>query len=140
MSKSLSVKVETKKVIAALEATLVKKQDAFDKQDEARAQHEKEVEKYNAALMKLIKSGKGKVTSANRSHWRMGSNSPTISVSAELVFPRSALPAEPVAPNEIHEYRHKNEVEEITNAVRVLKMTDQEYVNASTMAKVSQYL
>ena len=139
MSKSLSVKVETKKVIAALEATLAKKQDAYEKQDEAKAKYDKEVEKYNLALMKLVKSGKGKITSCSKHGWHR-SRDGTVTVSAEVVFPKTAMPVEPNEPNDIHEFTHKREVEEIQGAVRILKMSDQEYVNASTMKSVSQYL
>jgi len=139
MSKSLSVKVETKKVIAALEATLIKKQDAYEKQDEAKAKYDKEVEKYNLAVMKLVKGGKGKITSASKHGWHRSQNG-IVTISAEIEFPKTSLPAEPKEPNDIHDYTHKREVEEIQGAVRILKMSDQEYVNASTMKSVSQYL
>jgi hypothetical protein len=139
MSKSLSVKVETKKVIAALEATLIKKQDAYEKQDEAKAKYDKEVEKYNLAVMKLVKSSKGKIISAHKHGWHRSKNG-VITISAEIEFPKTALPVEPKEPNDIHEYTHKREVEEIQGAIRILKMSDQEYVNASTMKSVSQYL
>jgi hypothetical protein len=139
MSKSLSVKVETKKVIAALEATLTKKQDAYEKQDEAKAKYDKEVEKYNLAVMKLVKGGKGKITSAHKHGWHRSQNG-IITISAEIEFPKTALPVEPKEPNDIHEFTHKREVEEISGAIRILKMSDQEYVNASTMKSVSQYL
>jgi hypothetical protein len=140
MSKSLSVKVPTKKVVSALEATLAKKQADYENQDKAKALYEKEVDKYNLALIKLIKAGKGTITSANKYHWQSGSKSGNITVSAEIVFPKSALPVEPKEPTEVAEWRYKSEIEEITQAIRVLKMSDQEYVNASTMKSVSQYL
>ena len=139
MSKSLSVKVETKKVIAALEATLIKKQDAYEKQDEAKAKYDKEAEKYQLAVMKLVRSNKGKIISASKHGWHRNRNGAVI-ISAEIEFPKTSLPAEPKEPNDIHDYTHKREVEEIQGAVRILKMSDQEYVNASTMKSVSQYL
>jgi predicted DNA-binding protein len=139
MSKSLSVKVETKKVIAALEATLAKKQDDYEKQDEAKEKYNKEVEKYNLAVIKLVKGGKGKITSASKHGWHRSRNG-VVTISAEIDFPATALPAEPKEPNDIRDFTHQREVEEIQGAVRILKMSDQEYVNASTMKSVSQYL
>lgn len=139
MSKSLSVKVETKKIISALEATLAKKQDAYEKQDEAKAKYDKEVEKYNLAVMKLVKGGKGKITSVSHHNWQRSTDG-IVTINAEVRFLKTALPVQPKEPEDIHEYTHKNQVEEIQGAIRILKMSDQEYVNASTMKSVSQYL
>ena len=47
----------------------------------------------------------------------------------------------PKAPElELEQELGRYEVQEIENAIRILKMTDEEYVNASTFKQVAQYL
>ena len=40
----------------------------------------------------------------------------------------------------IHEWQYKEQKEEIENAIRILKMTDEEVVNTSTYNAVARYL
>ena len=51
------------------------------------------------------------------------------------------FPAEPVREFErLAEWEFKNMKTEITNALSILRMTDEEVVNASTMKSIAQYL
>jgi hypothetical protein len=56
------------------------------------------------------------------------------------MLPAGALPNEPERPEGYSEREYKRDYEAISQAVRVLKMTDQEYVNASTYKSVAEYL
>ena len=142
MSKSISVKVKVSTHISSLEKALVERQQRFANQEKEEARFEKEKEAYNLAILKLIKS-KGVVTDACRQRWYHGSENSkkkTVEFSVTMDLPKTALPTEPVGAETYHERSFQRETDEIQQAIRVLKMTDQEYVSASTLKSVSEYL
>ena len=140
MSKSISVKVKVSTLISSLEKALVEREQRFANQEKEQALYEKAKEAYNLAILKLIKS-KGVVTDANRSHWRSNNGkSKTVEFSVTMELPRTTLPKEPEQVNSYPEHRFERERDDIKQAIRVLSMTDQEYVNASTLKSVSEYL
>lgn len=142
MSKSLSVKVKTATLIKALEEALDKREKRWANQEKETARHKKEVEAYNASILKLVKAGKGTIHDISENKWatRNDKNSTTISFSAEIKLPKSVLPVEPKENDEMRESIYKMETDDISQALRILKMTDQEYVNASTYKSVAEYL
>lgn len=140
MSKSLSVKVKTTKVIDALEQALASRHKRFADNEKREAEYEKAKAKYQADLIKLAKSPKAKITDAGHySHYSTRDKNEQ-EINLTVVVPKALMPKEPERQNTYHDYEYKREVEEITNAIRLLSMTDDEYVNASTMKSVSQYL
>ena len=140
MSKSISVKVKVGTLISSLEKALVERNQRFANQEKEEARFEKEKEAYNLAILKLVKS-KGVITDASRQRWYSNnSKSKTVEFSVTMELPKSALPAEPTQVETYPEHRYERETDEIKQAIRVLKMTDQEYVNASTLKSVSEYL
>jgi len=140
MSKSLSVKVKTQKVIDALEKALADREKRFANNDKVEAEYKKAKEKYQAELIKLAKSPKAKITEASHYSHYSTRNKNEQEINFTVVVPATLLPKEPESRSLYAEYEYKREVEEITNAIRLLSMTDDEYVNASTMKSVSQYL
>ena len=140
MSKSISVKVKVSTLISSLEKALVEREQRFANQEKEEARFDKEKEAYNLAILKLVKS-KGVVTDASRTRW-YGSNSKskTVEFSVTMELPKTALPKEPEQPEAYPDHRFEREAGEIKQAIRVLKMTEQEYVNASTLKSVSEYL
>jgi len=142
MSKSLSVKVKTTTLIKALEEALDKREKRWANQAKETARHKKEVEAYNASILKLVKAGKGTIHDISENKWatRNDRNSTTISFSAEIKLPKSVIPVEPKEIDEMREHTYKMETDDISQALRILKMTDQEYVNASTYKSVAEYL
>ena len=141
MGKSLQVKVKVSTLISALEKALSEREKRYKEQEAEQAKYEKEVEAYNLSVLKLIKAGKGKVTEASRSHYfehRRNNKEAVFSVTVTL--PKGLLGDEPQAPEAYQDWRWKNDREEITQAIRVLKMTEQEFVSASTYKSISQYL
>ncbi len=142
MSKSLSVKVKTATLIKALEEALDKREKRWANQEKETARHKKEVEAYNASILKLVKAGKGTIHDISENKWatRNDKNSTTISFSAEIKLPKSVMPVEPKENDEMRESIYKMETDDISQALRILKMTDQEYVNASTYKSVAEYL
>ena len=140
MSK-LAVKIKTSTLIEALEKALTQREKRWASQEKAQAEYEKQVEAYNEAILKLVKSGKGKITDASEgwSH-RHDKKAKTKDFNVTVEIPKSLVPEKPEQPEVYREYEYKNEKEEISSSIRVLKMTDQEYVSASTYKSVTQYL
>ena len=143
MSKSISVKVKVSTLISSLEKALAERELRYTNQEKELALYEKAKEAYNLAILKLIKS-KGVVTDANQNRWYSSSGRNSKSKTAEfqvtMELPKTALPAEPQCPEAYADHRYERETTEIKQAIRVLKMTEQEYVNASTLKSVSEYL
>jgi hypothetical protein len=58
-----------------------------------------------------------------------------------LTVSEKDLPKEPERDFTImHQHTYNDMVEDITNALTILKMTDEETVNASTMKQIARYL
>ena len=134
--KAINVKIATSKVIKALENKL--KQLKLDKENEAinEAKFKKALDKYNKDVIKIA--------TANISKWedvRIVTRHDG-KVNVDINLPSSVvLPAQPERGFEVINHWHRKEmVEEIENAIRILKMTDEEYVNTSTYNSVARYL
>lgn len=142
MSKSLSVKVKTSTLIKALEEALDSREKRWANQEKEKARYDKEVQVYSTSILKLVKAGKGTIHDISENKWatRNDKHSTTISFSAEIKLPKSVLPVEPKEIEEMNEHTYKRETEAIKQGIRLLKMTDQEYVNASTYKSVAEYL
>lgn len=139
MSK-LAVKIKTGVLIEALEQALAERKKRWANQEKEKTEHEKKVEAYNQAILKIVKSGKATLTSADEgwaSRGEKGSNK-TFNVTVEI--PKKLVPIKPEEVETYPEYKYQNETQEISSSIRVLKMTDQEYVSASTYKSVTQYL
>ena len=142
MGKSLQVKVKTSVLVKALEEAQVVREKRYANQEQEQAKYEKAVEAYNLAVLKLIKAGKGTVEEASRNEWheRHNKTKGKTAFSVTLLLPSGSLPDEPKQPEAYAKWTYERDLEEIGNAIRVLKLTDQEFVNASTMASVSKFL
>jgi len=58
-----------------------------------------------------------------------------------LAVSEKELPKEPVRDFEqLHQHSYNEQKEEMSNAIRILKMTDEEVVNTSTYNAVARYL
>ena len=136
-SKSINVKIATTKVIKALEAKLVqiKKDKANQKVNEEK--FSKAMEKYNKEVAKLALAQISKATDLS-AHARYNGD---ISVSFTLPKGNVELPTEPEKDfDTYHEWQYKEMVDEIENAIRILKMTDEEVVSTSTYNSIARYL
>jgi hypothetical protein len=126
----ITVKVQTKKVIAALEKKL-KEMKAFPALYE---KYIKELEKWD----KMV------IASLDVSSWKMA-HKDTVghARSTESVTARFTIPADLIAkrPEPVeHRYRIDDDINEVENAIRILKMTDEEMVSASTFKAISKFL
>lgn len=138
--KSINVKVSTKKVIDALQKAL----DARKKQiaDHAKAQenHKKAIADWEKAVAEYVKSGKAKITEVGYqgNNWRMPDNAPKLA-RIEVALPASLSFPEQEATG-YAEWQVKSEIDELENAIAVLRMTDEEVVSTSTYKGVAQYI
>lgn len=135
--KAISVKIATTKVITALETKLAQLQKDKANQKVNEEKFSKAMEKYNKEVAKLAlaKIAKAEDLSA---HTRYNG---TISVSFNLPAGTITLPDEPKKDfDTYHDWQYKEMVEEIENAIRILKMTDEEVVSTSTYNAIARYL
>jgi hypothetical protein len=135
--KAINVKIATTKVIKALETKLdnLKKDKANQKVNEEKFQ--KAQEKYNKEVAKIALANISKAEDLS-AHSRYNGE---IAVSFNLPKGILDLPTEPEKDFEtFHDWQYKEMVEEIENAIRILKMTDEEVVSTSTYNAIARYL
>jgi leucyl aminopeptidase (aminopeptidase T) len=74
-----------------------------------------------------------------RTNYRQWSNN--LNVDFDLTVKESEFPAEPTRDFEqIHQHSYREMKEEMENAIRILKMTDEETVSTSTYNAIARYL
>lgn len=138
MSRAITVKVATPKVIKALETRLatIKKEYAEQganeaKYEKARKAWQKEIQQYALDNIKKAENF--------RTNYRAWNN--TLNIDFDLTVSEKDLPSEPQRDfTTMHQHTYNEIVEDITNALTILKMTDEETVNASTMKQIAKYL
>ena len=135
--KAISVKIATTKVIKALEGALAKLNNDYASQEANEAKHKKANEKWQKDVAKLALDKVSKATDLS-AHTRYNGE---IQVSFTLPAGTITLPDEPKKDYvSIHEWQFREQKEEIENAIRILKMTDEEVVSTSTYNAISRYL
>ena len=133
MARPISVKVATPKVIKALETKLEAGVKAIANNEKKRKEYEKTQKAWSKEVAELTFKQISKAEVNASENWR-GETSVSISLPAGAI----TLPKNPSI--ELENELGRWEVQEIENAIRILKMTDEEVVNASTFNKVAQYL
>ena len=138
MSRAISVKVATPKVIKALETKLVEIKTNYANQEANEAKYEKARKVWQKELADYAVANIKKAENF-RTAYRSYNNS--LNIDFDVTVSEKDLPSEPERDFEtINQYKYKELVEEITNALNILRMTDEETVNASTMKSIAQYL
>jgi hypothetical protein len=136
--KAISVKIPTARVITALEQSLNKleldwtSQEANEaKYEKARKAWQKEVIDYAVANIKKAENFR-----TNYRHW-----SNNLNIDFDLTVSEKEMPKEPEKDFvTLHQHSYNEQKEEMANAIRILKMTDEEVVNTSTYNAVARYL
>ena len=138
MSRAITVKVATPKVIKALETRLATLEKDYASQSANEAKYQKAREKWQKEIGEWAISKFSKAENI-RTNYRAWNN--TLNVDFDIITKDGSFPAEPEKDFEViqqHQYREMKE--DITNALTILKMTDEETVNASTMKQIAKYL
>jgi hypothetical protein len=138
MSRQITVKVATSKVIKALEARLATLEKDYSSQEANEAKYQKAREKWQKEIGKWAIENFSKAENI-RTNYRQWNN--TLNVDFDIITKESNFPTEPEKDYEqIHQHTYREMKEDITNALTILKMTDEETVNASTMKQIAKYL
>ena len=136
-SKAINVKIATTKVIKALEGALDKLNKDFASQEANEAKHEKAREAWSKEVGKLALAQIAKAEDLSAGERYNGE----IQVSFNLPKGSVELPAEPKREYiSIAEWQYREQKDEIENAIRILKMTDEELVSTSTYNAIARYL
>ena len=136
--KAISVKIATPKVIKALEGALAKLELDWTSQEANEAKYQKAYEKWKKELIDYAVANIKKATNFRTSYRSWGNN---LNIDFDLAVSEKDLPTEPTKDFVVlHRHEYESQKEEIANAIRILKMTDEEVVNTSTYNAVARYL
>ena len=136
--KAISVKIATAKVVAALEQALNKLELDYTSQEASEAKYDKAMDNWRKEVQEFAIANIKKAENF-RTNYRSYNNN--LNIDFDIKVSEKDMPVEPEREHEIlrtHEYREQKE--ELSNAIRILKMTDEEVVNTSTYNAVARYL
>jgi hypothetical protein len=136
--KAISVKIPTQRVITALEQALNKLELDYTSQEALEANYQKAYKVWQKELADFAIANFSKGENI-RTNYR--SYSKTLNLDFDIIVSDKDFPAEPEKDfNVIHAHEYRERKEEMSNAIRILKMTDEEVVNTSTYNAVARYL
>jgi hypothetical protein len=136
--KAISVKIATPKVIKALETALAKLESDYASQEANEAKYEKARKAWQKELIDYAVANIKKAENF-RTNYRSWNNQ--LNIDFDLIVTKDGLPTEPNKDFEqIGHHTYREQKEEISNAIRILKMTDEETVSTSTYQAVARYL
>ena len=136
--KAISVKIPTQRVIEALTQSLNKLELDYLSQEANEAKYTIAYESWKKQIGEWAIANYAKSENL-RTNYRSYNN--TLNVDFDIVAKDGTFPAEPEKDFEvIHRHTYTEQKAEISNAIRILKMTDEEVVNTSTYNAVAQYL
>ena len=136
--KAIQVKIATAKVIKALETKLAQLEKDYTSQEANEAKFQKAQEAWRKEIGKWAIANFSKAENL-RTNYRSWNN--TLNVDFDIITKEGNFPAEPEKDFEvIHTHQYREMKEEMENAIRILKMTDEEVVNTSTYNAIARYL
>ena len=136
--KAISVKIPTARVIKALEQSLNKLELDWTSQEANEAKYQKAYEKWKKEVIDYAVANIKKAENfrTNYRHW-----SNNLNIDFDLTVTEKEMPKEPEKDFvTLHQHSYNEQKEEISNAIRILSMTDEEVVNTSTYNAVARYL
>lgn len=137
-NRTINVKIPTTRVIKALETKLAQMKADYAKQDELEAKYQKARTKWDKDIKTWAVKNFSKAENI-RTNYRSWNS--TMNVDFDIPCDAKDFPQEPDRDYEVmatHQY--KDDVEEIENAIRILKLTDDETVSTSTYNSIARYL
>jgi len=136
--KAINVKIATSKVITALENRLAELEANYKKQDENEAKYQTAIEAWKKDLFAYAIANISKAQNVRTSYrnWTKSLN-----IDFDLTVSENEFPAEPEKDFEqLHQHTYREMKDEMENAIRILKMTDEETVSTSTYNAIARYL
>jgi hypothetical protein len=136
--KAISVKIPTQRVITALETKLAELETNWTNQEANEAKYEKAREAWRKEVQAYAIAHIADAINF-RTNFRSWNNN--LNIDFDLTVNEKDLPTEPEREFEqLHQHNYREQKEEMSNAIRILKMTDEEVVNTSTYNAVARYL
>jgi hypothetical protein len=136
--KAISVKIPTQRVIDALTQALAKLELDFTSQEQREAEYQIAYKAWQSELATWAVANFSKAENI-RTNYRQWNNN--LNVDFDITTKEGTFPAEPVKDfDTIHKHTYNEQKEEMSNAIRILKMTDEETVSTSTYQAVARYL
>ena len=136
--RTINVKIPTAKVIKALESRLAVIKAEYKAQDELEAKYQQSYEQWKKKVAKLAVN---KVSEAQNLRTNYRAWNGTLNVDFDIIIDEKDFPAEPRREFELMtSHSYNDTVDEIENALRILKLTDDEVVSTSTYNSIAQYL
>jgi hypothetical protein len=136
--KAISVKIPTQRIITSLEQALNKLELDYTSQETKEANYQVAYKKWQKELADFAIANFAKAENI-RTNYRSWNK--TLNVDFDIIGSEANFPAEPEKDFEvIHKHIYNEMKEEISNAIRILKMTDEETVSTSTYQAVARYL
>ena len=137
-NRTINVKIPTIKVIKALETKLAQIKADYAKQDENEAKYQKQMDAWRKQVTKFAVANISKAENLRTNYipWKSSLN-----VDFDIPVNEKDFPTEPMRDFEsmnVHSYRDTKE--EISNAIRILQLTDEETVSTSTYNSIAKYL
>jgi hypothetical protein len=137
-AKAINVKVATVKIITALEEALTKLEADYASQEANEAKHTLAYEAWKKEIGEWAIANFSKSENL-RTNYRSWNN--TLNVDFDIITKEGTFPAEPEKDFDvIHSSTYRDSKKELTNAIRILKMTDEETVSTSTYNAIAEYL
>jgi hypothetical protein len=136
MSKTVNVRVSKSKLLKALKEALDRKVEEANNHAKAEKAQKQAIADIKKSVAALVKSGKltPKEVSFpyNYRYNQEEINEVTVTFSHKISFPKLE--------SDFSEHRNKEAQEELSNAIRVLELSDEEYVRTSSYGAVAKYL
>jgi hypothetical protein len=146
-SKGINIKVSRTKIIDALKNKLSEIEIAQEKYLQDVETHKQDRQNWIDGLFKIaVKNPELKTEIETRDYW---GNKDFLRLTVEYSIPRNIIKDEPVEPkNPISAVRHgrnfvsdvHEQIAELSNAIRMLELSDEEVVSTATYASVAKYL
>jgi phage terminase Nu1 subunit (DNA packaging protein) len=137
-NKTINVKIPTVKVIKALEDRLIVINAEYKEQQKKEKEFEQTLIQWNKDVFAYALKNADKATNLriNTRGWNG-----TINIDFDISNSIEGLPEEPQRNfKTIIQHQYDDMVEEIENALRILKLTSEEEVSTSTYNSIAQYL
>ena len=136
-NQGINVKVPRVKVIKALEQALTKLETNYKNQEFLEAEYKLAQERWLKAVSKVAIS---KIAKAENLRANVRYNG-SVNIDFDLPAGTVKLPEEPKREfDSIADWQYKDNKEEIENAIRVLKMCDDELISTATYGGITKYL
>ncbi len=148
-SKGINIKIGRTKLLTALKDKLNEVHSNQALYEAAVKTHKDNWEDYQKEIKKIVIKNADLVTSVNESKWQSNDDFKVYSLDVKISVSQLPVePKEPVAPYKGGRGYGRNYVSndyedivaEITNAIRMLELSDEEFISTATYASVAKYL